>query len=418
MLYPGWRRIGAGTLTLLLLAFGLLQNPIAGLAPNRDPDLAARVAVSVVPIERVDARQYSVRSMVSWPQPPAAGIRYAVEISVGGKPWQAVELVDRQSRVHELMLPMRQVVRVRARVIGPAGTVAVWAQSEALWIRPSDTGMAVVEAPPRQTVLVAGDIAGCTWSGDEATAQVVEGIPGKVMTAGDNAYQAGSLEQFRRCYGRTWGRFRNRTRPVIGNHDMVTPGAAGYFRYFGWRAGPRRRGWYAFDAGAWRVYALNTNCRSIGGCKEGSAQLRWLRADLAFHPRRCVLAVWHHPRYSSGPHGNLNASRAFLSALYVAGADIVVNGHDHLYERFAPARPNGVADPDNGIRQFIVGTGGAPLYRASRPFAPNSRRRISSTHGVLRLTLEWDRYEWEFLPVRAARSVRDRGNGMCHEAPA
>jgi hypothetical protein len=266
------------------------------------------------------------------------------------------------------------------------------------------------------TIIVAGDIASCSWDGDAATARLVRRIPGTVMTAGDNAYQSGSLTEFRECYGPTWGRFRNRTRPVLGNHDVATRGAAGYFRYFGKRAGRPGRGWYGFNAGSWRIYALNTNCRMIGGCKEGSAELRWLRADLEAHPRRCVLAVWHHPRYSSGMHGNVNASRALLSALYRAGAEIVVNGHDHLYERFAAARPNGEADPVHGIRQFIVGTGGAPLYRATRPFAPNSRRRNSATHGVLRLTLHVNRYEWEFVPVRGG-GFRDRGSGACHGAP-
>jgi 3',5'-cyclic AMP phosphodiesterase CpdA len=410
--------VGAGRLTVLLLVFGLLQDSTAGLAANVDPTPAAMADVWIIRIGRVDEQQRYVRSDISWPSLRQVGTGYALEISLAGEPWRAVELANPQSSSQEISLPMRQVVQLRAGVIGPGGVVTDWAVSELLWVRPLNDEWAVIEGPPTQTIVVAGDIAGCAWRGDESTARLVELIPGIVMTAGDNVYQTGTLRQFRRCYHPSWGRFRNRTRPVPGNHDVVTPGAAGYFQYFGWRAGPRRRGWYAFDAGAWRVYALNTNCRTIGGCKEGSAELHWLRADLAAHPRRCVLAVWHHPRYSSGLHGNRKASRAFLSALYEAGADIVVNGHDHIYERFAPARPNGTADPEHGIRQFIVGTGGAPLYRASRPFAPNSRRRISSRHGVLRLALEWDRYQWAFIPVRGGSSVRDRGASRCHEAPA
>lgn len=175
------------------------------------------------------------------------------------------------------------------------------------------------------------------------------------MTAGDNVYQKGSWGRFRDCYAPTWGRFRDRTRPTPGNHDWAVPGAAGYFKYFGALAGPAGRGYYAFDAGTWRVYALSGDCWAVGGCQGGSAQYRWLKASLAAHPAACVLAVWHEPRFSSGPHGSATAVRPLLKLLYAAGAEIVVNGHDHEYERFAPASPNGAADPVHGIRQFVVG---------------------------------------------------------------
>jgi len=270
--------------------------------------------------------------------------------------------------------------------------------------------------PLKATILVAGDIASCAWTSDSATARLVDSLPGVVMTAGDNAYQYGTYREFRDCYGPTWGRFRERTRPTPGNHEWYTPGAEGYFRYFGALAGPAKRGYYAFDAGAWRVYALTSDCSSVGGCRNGTPQNTWLRKDLADHPRQCVLAVWHRPRFSSGTHGSSPRGNALLKVIYRAGGDVVVNGHDHIYERFAPARPDGSPDQDFGIRQFIVGTGGAPLYAIERPYAPNSRVRDATSHGVLRLTLEADRYAWEFLPV-PGDTLRDQGSGTCHGAP-
>jgi len=263
---------------------------------------------------------------------------------------------------------------------------------------------------------VAGDIASCAWKKDSATARLVDSLPGIVMTAGDNAYQTGTNQQFRDCYAPTWGRFLERTRPTPGNHDWVTAGASGYFRYFGDRAGPAGRGYYAFDAGAWRIYALTSDCAAVGGCRKGSKQHTWLKEDLSSHPRDCVLAVWHQPRFSSGPHGNSARPIALLQRLYRSGADVVVNAHDHLYERFAPARPDGALDREYGVRQITAGTGGGPLYGFSQPFAPNSKARGSSSHGVLRLVLEPDGYTWEFLPV-AGGTFTDEGAGDCHGSP-
>lgn len=261
-----------------------------------------------------------------------------------------------------------------------------------------------------------GDIASCSYDGDSKTADLVAAIPGIVMTAGDNVYQKGSWGRFRDCYAPTWGRFRDRTRPTPGNHDWAVPGAAGYFKYFGALAGPAGRGYYAFDAGTWRVYALSGDCWAVGGCQGGSAQYRWLKASLAAHPAACVLAVWHEPRFSSGPHGSTTAVRPLLKLLYAAGAEIVVNGHDHEYERFAPASPNGAADPVHGIRQFVVGTGGAPLYTFSTTPAPNSEVRNNTTRGVLKLTLGAGSYSWAFVPV-AGNTFTDSGSGSCHGAP-
>lgn len=257
----------------------------------------------------------------------------------------------------------------------------------------------------------AGDIATCGGSGDSATAAVIRGVAGTVFTAGDDAYPSGTSAQFANCYGPTWGVFKGRTRPAPGNHDYVTAGAAAYFAYFGSRAGNPRYGFYAYDLGTWRVYVLNSNCWAVGGCGVGSPQERWLRADLALRPHACVLAYWHHPLFSSGLHGNQAAVRPLWDDLYAAGAELVINGHDHDYERFAPQSPAGVAT-SRGIREFVVGTGGVGHYQFGSVRA-NSQVRNATAFGVLRLTLHATGYDWRFLPAAGA-TFSDAGQGSCH----
>ena len=258
----------------------------------------------------------------------------------------------------------------------------------------------------------AGDIARCDASQDQATARLLDGIGGTVFTAGDNAYTRGTLWQFRHCYASSWGRHLRRTRPAPGNHDYETARAAGYFGYFGWRAGDASRGWYRYDRGTWRIYVLNSNCSEVGGCYMGSRQQRWLAADLAAHPRDCVLAIWHHPRFSSGYHGNQTQVRGLWVTLYNAGADVILNGHDHDYERFAPQDYSGNADPMNGVREFVVGTGGAE-QRSLRARKPNSEVSSDSAFGVLKLSLHPGSYDWQFVPV-AGDSFTDSGSAACH----
>jgi hypothetical protein len=291
---------------------------------------------------------------------------------------------------------------IKIRVLGTAGHPRI-----------AIDGFAVVDGASAYPVLVgAGDIASCANSGDAATTRVLERIPGTVFTAGDNAYERGTAAEYAKCYDPMWGRFKSRTRPVPGNHDYETAGAAPYFSYFGSRAGTAGQGWYAYDVGTWRVYSLNSNCAEIGGCGPGSAPEEWLRADLAANPRECVAAVWHHPLFSSGAHGGTADTRPLWQALYDAGADVVINGHDHDYERFALQRPDGTADPDKGIREFVIGTGGKEL----RPFATakaNSEVRKSTVLGVLRLELKASSYTWRFMPV-AGSSWTDTGTTACH----
>lgn len=258
----------------------------------------------------------------------------------------------------------------------------------------------------------AGDIASCSSSGDEATAAVLDTIGGTVFTTGDNVYDDGSAAEFANCYDPSWGRHRARTRPSPGNHDYHTAGAAGYYAYFGAAAGPPA-GYYAYDLGQWRIYALNSNCGDIGGCGLGSAQYTWLSADLAANPRACVAAYWHHPRWSSGAeHGSHTFMGPIWQALYDAGAELVLTGHDHLYERLAPMNGAGNPDPARGVRAFVVGTGGRSHYSFGS-ILPTSEARNATTFGVLKLTLSAAGYAWQFVPV-SGQSYTDAGSGTCH----
>jgi acid phosphatase type 7 len=269
--------------------------------------------------------------------------------------------------------------------------------------------------PSPPVVVAAGDIADCRTEADEATARLVSSIDVTVLPLGDEAYPAGTAEDFDECYKPTWGRFEGHTRPVPGNHEYYTEGAAGYFDYFGKAAGDPDEGYYSFNLGEWHLVALNSNCEEVGGCGASSAQVRWLKADLAANDdKRCTLAYMHHPRFSSGEkHGSTHYIKPLWEVLYEAGADVVLSGHEHNYERFAPQNPGGRADPERGIRQFVVGTGGGKgLYPILDPIA-NSEVHNDETYGVLRLTLRPEGYEWRFVPVEGARFT-DSGSARCH----
>jgi hypothetical protein len=259
-----------------------------------------------------------------------------------------------------------------------------------------------------ETLVGAGDIGWCGLEGASLTASLLDEIPGTVFTVGDNAYPAGAPQDFANCYGPTWGRHRGRTRPTPGNHDYQSPGAAGYFDYFGASAGVPGEGYYGYRLGAWHIIALNSEISAF----PGSAQYEWLRAEVAANPARCVLAYFHTPVFGSGTNGSNPHMQAVWTVLYASGADVIVTGHNHSYERFAPQDPNGRPDPARGIRQFVVGTGGALLTGFSSVRA-NSEIRNGTTWGVLKLTLYADRYDWEFVPVRG-QAFSDRGSAGCH----
>ncbi|MCA1834476.1 MAG: metallophosphoesterase [Actinomycetota bacterium] len=285
---------------------------------------------------------------------------------------------------------------------------------------PAPESPAPSTAPRDPVIAAAGDIACAPLErararecAQEATARLIQAAhAAAVLTLGDNQYDLGTITGYRLSYDRSWGRFKDITRPVPGNHEYGSKKAAGYYTYFGPAAGKRTQGYYSFDVGTWHFIALNSNCYAVGGCKKGSPQETWLRADLRAHPATCTLAYWHHPRFSSGVHGDADGLADFWTALYDGGADVILAGHDHDYERFAPQTPSGGANATKGIREFVVGTGGRSHY-ATLFKHPNSEVRNSRTFGVILLTLHAASYDWHFRPVAGA-TFSDAGTGRCH----
>lgn len=276
---------------------------------------------------------------------------------------------------------------------------------------PSAAGAASPEETGDPVLVGAGDIADCGSDGDEATASLLDDIAGTVFTAGDNVYPGASTARYRDCFEPSWGRHLARTRPAPGNHDWQSGDLAAYGAYFGTASENDGDPWYEYDLGTWQVIVLASDCARVDGCGPESRQGRWLTTVLADSDARCTLAIWHHPRFSSGEHGDQDVVAPFWDALYAAGADVVINGHDHDYERFAPMDPDGKEDRDRGLRQFVVGTGGVPLRDFKRA-APNSELRASVAHGVIALTLRDGSYDWQFIPT--AGDFADRGTARCH----
>jgi hypothetical protein len=302
-------------------------------------------------------------------------------------------------------------------------------RSAPVGMRDPDALATAVRSPPAR-VAAAGDIAcdpdGTGFNGGKgtettchmnATADLLEaGDYDAVLTLGDNQYNSGTASEFEDSYDPSWGRVKGITYPSVGNHEYGTPGASGYFDYFGEAAGDPDEGYYSFDVGSWHVIALNSNCAKVeGGCRAGSPQERWLRADLAAHPAACTAAFWHHPRFSSGHEGNSNFVRAFWKDLYRGGAELVLSGHSHDYERFAPQDQRGRLKRQLGVRQFVVGTGGSFFTGFHEPVA-NSKVRNNNTFGVLELRLSARSYTWRFVP-EAGRSFTDSGSTACHGRP-
>lgn len=274
------------------------------------------------------------------------------------------------------------------------------------------------------SLVAAGDIATCGTPGAEETAKLIDTMPGTVLALGDLAYEDGSAEEFANCYAPTWGRFKDRTKPSLGNHEYKQKGAAPYFDYWGPVAGDPTKGYYSFDIGPWHLISLNSNCSDAGGCSKGSPMEQWLRQDLAATSSACVLAFWHHPRWytpSKQPTtGKLEATDKKMNSFWIAlmeyGADVVLNGHRHIYERFARQNPEGKADP-SGVRQFVVGTGGGQHDKFQAGPAPNSEVRNAGTHGVLQMTLRADGFDWRWVPV-AGGTFTDSGSDTCTPARA
>ena len=294
-------------------------------------------------------------------------------------------------------------------------------------------GRGTVEGEPRvesiATVAAAGDIA-CDpdhefFNGGKGTAHWCRAAdtrdllraldPDAVLPLGDTQYDEGRLSEYLASYDRSWGRLLSRTRPAVGNHEYyASPTARGYFSYFGKRAGTAGEGWYSYELGEWHVVTLNSNCQLLP-CGPGSAQWQWLADDLASSDAACTLAYMHHPRFSSGPHGDDPSVTPLWRLLYADGAEIILVGHDHIYERFLPLAPAGTVDEAFGLRQFTVGTGGAQLYPIDQ-VRQHSVTRNARSFGVLELALHPGEYRWRFVPV-GLRGYRDRGTASCHEAP-
>ena len=289
-----------------------------------------------------------------------------------------------------------------------AGSATISASAET---RTGNASVTVSAPPPPGSVIMigAGDISDCNNNNDEATAKILDANAGTVFLLGDNVYENGTLTEFNNCYNPTWGRHKSRTMPSAGNHEYNTAGAAGYYAYFGSAAGDPSQGYYSYDLGDWHVVVLNSNIARDAS----STQIAWLRADLTANTKSCTIAYWHHPRFSSGSgHGNNTSVQPFWDVLYEFDADVVMGGHDHDYERFAPQTPTGGADNARGIREFVVGTGGRALYSLGTLKA-NSQVFNSNTYGVLKLTLSAGAYSWQFIPI-AGQTFTDSGSASCH----
>jgi 3',5'-cyclic AMP phosphodiesterase CpdA len=267
-------------------------------------------------------------------------------------------------------------------------------------------------------VYAAGDIADCRRlapgnSGAAKTAALIEaGLAqnpqAAILSLGDNTYPDGDPREFEHCYHPTWGKFKHRTYPAPGNHEYRTRGAIGYFQYFGDAAGPAQRGYYSFKLGDWHIISLNSNLKD----QAFAAQLEWLKTDLEQNPARCTLAYWHHPLQSSGGHGNVGVMESAWHILAEANVELVLAAHDHHYERFAPMDSAGKRDDARGIRQFIVGTGGATMTKF-RLVKRHSEARNNHSLGVLKLMLGSGDYDWQFLPT-VPGEYTDGGKGSCH----
>jgi hypothetical protein len=258
-------------------------------------------------------------------------------------------------------------------------------------------------------ILAAGDTRSGCESGSFATLAILDSYPSYVPILHNGDFtNSGAASEFTECYSQTWGKHKGQTRPVPGNHEYITAGAAGYFDYFGPLAKPQGTSYYSFDMGAWHIIALNSEI----DVSSTSEQVAWLESDLAAHPALCTLAYWHEPRWSSGEHGNNTSVSALWQTLYDNQAELVLNGHDHDYERFAPQDPTGGLDQAHGIQEFVVGTGGV----AEGPFGTiraNSQVRNNNTWGILELTLHPASYAFKFVPVSGG-VFTDEGTMTCH----
>ena len=344
----------------------------------------------VVQVRAVARRRWSERSLLYRGAPRLGSVIAEGAARPGWRSFDVSPLVQRAGTVELALVAARGSVSVASRETRSKPRIRV-------------------ETAP--VLLAAGDIGSCRSAGDEATAALLEGAPATIAALGDLAYPKGSADDFANCYDPTWGVFKPTTRPAVGNHEYASPSAAAYFDYFGAAAGARGAGYYSYELGSWHVVVLNSNCRFVA-CGRGSLQESWLRRDLVLHRTRCTLAYFHHPLFSSTLGTATPAVQPLWQALYDAGAELVLNGHAHNYQRFGPQTPSGAADPARGIREFIVGTGGNSHHRVGPPI-PNQENIDDTTYGVLRLLLLDGGYRWQFVP-QTGGVFADAGAGPCY----
>ncbi|HWC73008.1 MAG TPA: PKD domain-containing protein [Gemmatimonadales bacterium] len=373
-------------------------GPVTITATSEGKSGAAAVSVTTVPVASVDVSPSSATI-----QTYATLQLTAQAKDANGNPISGASFTWASSA------PGIANVSASGSVVGvSAGTANITATSQGQ----TGTSVITVQGSSGPAVLAgAGDIADCSRASQEGTARVLDGIVGQVATFGDGAYPDGSLSDYMNCFDPSWGRHKARTRPATGNHEYnhgVAAGAPGYFAYWGAAAGDSGVGYYSYQLGAWHIIVINSSL----DMSAGSPQEQWLRADLAAHPTTCTLAYWHHPRFSSGGNGSTIETQPIWQALYDYGADVVINGHDHDYERFAPQTPTGVLDTQRGIREFVVGTGGNSLYSwPGNPIA-NSEVRSNVSYGVIKMTLWPTSYDWQFMPVTGG-TFTDQGSALC-----
>ncbi len=385
-----------------------LKFTVSGLT---DPVTSARLRLHVDNVTNAQSNSggtYRLMSNTAWTE---SGTRWNAQPAIDGTTLGSIGSVARNTWV-ELDVTGR-ITGNGTYSIGVTATSsdgAAFDSREAGSLAPQLVMVTTPTQPPGDPVLVgAGDIANSS-TGDTATAALLDNIPGTVYTAGDNAYTNGTLAEYNTYYAPTWGRHRDRTRPSPGNHEYNTAGAAGYFAYFGALAGPSNRGYYSYDLGNWHVVSLNSEVSMVAG----SPQETWLRGDLTASTKPCTFAYWHKPLFtSSSNHVGEVATRPLFQALYDFGAEVVVAGHNHNYERFAPMNPAGALDNTNGLRSFVAGMGGASHYGFAPTAAPNSQVRNSTAFGVLKFTLHNDSYDWQFVPV-SGQTFTDTGTTACH----
>jgi acid phosphatase type 7 len=382
---------------LAVTAIGLAackESP-TGINPSSD-DLALRASKGQGGTTRINSISVA---------PSSASIQAgaSVQLTATSKPSQATTFAWASSNTSVATVSQTGLVTGVA-----AGSATVTASAGG---KSGSSVVTVTAAPPpgSEVIVGAGDISDCNNNNDEATAKLLDVTPGTVVLMGDNVYESGSTAEYNNCYNPTWGRHKARTKPSAGNHEYNTLNATGYYGYFGVAAGDPTKGYYSYDLGEWHVVVLNSNLAHDAL----SPQIAWLRSDLTANTKSCTLAYWHHPRYSSGSeHGNNLTMQPYWDVLYEFNAEVILNGHDHDYERFAPQNASGAADNVRGIREFVVGTGGRALYTLGVRKA-NSEVFNSTTFGVIKMTLSPGSYSWQFIPI-AGNTFTDSGSTSCH----